>query len=129
GVGALLASFMYRGQVFRETFRYSVQGLALYPVFLTAVRFPSWGPMRVLNLRFMKYLGSISYSLYLVHHVILIAVERRLPNPQINGPLALAIAIAVSSAIWFLIERPFANLRKRLTHVRATPQPVPEASS
>lgn len=129
GVAALLASFIYRGHVFRETFRYTVQGAALYPVFVTAVRFPKWGPMRVLNLRFMKYLGSISYSLYLVHHVILIAVEHRWPNPQIVGPLALALSIAVSSAMWFSIERPFANLRKRLTHVRAAPAAVPEASS
>jgi len=129
GIAVLLASFLYRSEVFRETFRYTVQGLALYPVFVTAVRFPKWGPIRVLNLRFMKYLGSISYSLYLVHHVILIAVERRWPQPEIAGPLALAIAIAVSSAIWFSIERPFANLRKRLTHVRATPVAATDAST
>lgn len=129
GIIVLLASFMYRSEVFRETFRYTVQGLALYPVFVTAVRFPHWGPIRVLNLRFMKYLGSISYSLYLVHHVILIAVERQFPRPEIAGPLALVTAIAVSSVMWFSIERPFANLRKRLTHVRATPVAAAEPSA
>jgi len=128
GVAVLLASFMYRSTVFRETFRYTVQGLGLYPVFVTAVRFPNWGPNRVLNLRFMKYLGSISYSLYLVHHVILIAVERRWPRPEICGPLSLALAIAVSSAMWFLLERPFAKIRKKLTHARATSVVASEAA-
>jgi len=127
GVALLLASFAYRDETFRETFRYTVQGLALYPVFVTAVRFPKWGPNRVLNLRFMKYLGTISYSLYLVHHMVLIVVERLCSRPIVAGPVALLSAIAISSAIWFLLERPFAALRKRLTHVRAArPTPIEE---
>jgi len=128
GIAALLGSFMYRGEVFRETFRYTVQGLALYPIFVTTVRFPKWGPNRLLNLRFMKYLGSISYSLYLVHHMVLIVVERYALRPDITGPLALFVAIAISSAIWFTIERPFATLRKRLTHVSAPPAQAAEAT-
>jgi len=128
GIAVLLASFMYRSEVFRETFRYTVQGLGLYPIFVTAVRFPKWGPNRLLNLRFMKYLGSISYSLYLVHHMVLIVVERHSRRPEITGPLALLLAIAISSAIWYLVERPFATLRKRLTHVSAAPARVAQAS-
>jgi peptidoglycan/LPS O-acetylase OafA/YrhL len=77
----------------------------------------------------MRYIGSISYSLYLVHHVILIGVERYVPNKHISGPLALAISIALSSALWFSVERPFANLRKRLTHVRPAPVAVRAAGS
>ena len=128
GIAVLLASFMYRSEAFRETFRYTVQGLALYPIFVTTVRFPKWGPNRLLNVRFMKYLGSISYSLYLVHHMVLIAVERRSLRAEIAGPLALLLAIAISSAIWFLLERPFATLRKRLTHIGAVPAQVAEVS-
>ena len=47
----LLFSFVFRGEAFRETFRYSLQGVALVPVFVCAIRFPRWGLMKVLNLR------------------------------------------------------------------------------
>ncbi len=120
GIAALLGSFMFRDQLFRETIRYTVQGIALYPVFLSVVRFPNWGPFRLLNLRFMKYLGTISYSLYLVHHMVIIIVDRQALRPELAGPLALLSAIAISSLMWFALERPFAALRKRLTHVDAT---------
>src|SRR5262249_2568305 len=47
----LLFTFVYRGAAFRETLRYSLQGIALVPVFVVALRYPTWGPCRVLNLR------------------------------------------------------------------------------
>jgi len=117
GIAVLLASFIYRSEVFRETFRFTVQGLGLYPVFVTAVRFPEWGPMRLLNLRFMRFLGTISYSLYLVHHMVIIFVDRHGLRPTISGPLSLLSSIAIATAIWLLVERPFTRLRKRLTHL------------
>lgn len=124
GLALLFASFTFRNELFRETLRYTTQGLGLYPVFITAIRFPHWGPNRILNLRFVKYVGTISYSLYLVHHMVLIVVERRALRPEIGGPLALLCAIAISSLIWLLVERPFAALRKRLAHVHAVREPA-----
>jgi peptidoglycan/LPS O-acetylase OafA/YrhL len=117
GIATLLATFMYRSETFRETLRFSAQGLALYPVFVTAIRFPKWGPIRLLNLRFMRFLGTISYSLYLVHHMVIIFIDRRGLSPSVGGPLALAVSIAIATTIWLLVERPFTKLRKRLTHI------------
>jgi len=128
GVAALLASFAYRSETFRETFRFTVQGLGLYPIFITAIRFPNWLPMRLLNLRFMRFLGTISYSLYLVHHMVIIFIDRRGFSPSVSGPLALLTSIAIATAIWLFVERPFTKLRKRLAHVRRAPITVTEAN-
>jgi peptidoglycan/LPS O-acetylase OafA/YrhL len=108
----LLLTFVHRAPAFRETLRYSLQGVALVPIFVVALRWPSWGPCRVLNLRVMSFLGELSYSLYLVHHVLLGAL-RALPGVA-RAPLALALAIGIAWAIHELVEKPCARLRRRL---------------
>jgi len=117
-VATLLFSFAFRGEAFRETFRYSLQGVALAPVFVCAIRFPGWGFMRLLNLRPVAFVGVLSYSLYLLHHVILFAFRDRLQPPF--GPLtgavaALALSLVLAQLIHVVIERPCARLRRRFS--------------
>jgi peptidoglycan/LPS O-acetylase OafA/YrhL len=112
GLGALLATFVWRSPGFRETFRYSLQGVALIPVFVVAVRYPTWGPCRALNLRVMRFLGVLSYPLYLVHHVLLAALP--VTSGWVRAPLALALSIGVAWLIHELVEKPCARVRKRL---------------
>jgi peptidoglycan/LPS O-acetylase OafA/YrhL len=124
GLGALLTSFVYRDGTFRETLRYTLQGLGLYPLFIVAVRSPNWGPFRFLNLKPVKFVGALSYSLYLVHQiVIMILLEHfRWPN-LIGGPIALVLSFACAYAIYLFVEQPFAALRKRMAHGVRTPKP------
>ena len=114
GVVALLFSFVYRDAAFRETFRYTLQGVALCPVFIVAMRYPTWAPCRVLNLKVMSFLGVLSYPLYLVHHVILGALGAGPFGPLARASLALALSIAVAWAIHEVVEKPCARLRRRL---------------
>jgi peptidoglycan/LPS O-acetylase OafA/YrhL len=114
-VGALLVSFVYRNPAFRETFRYSVQGIALTPVFIAAVRYPSWGPFRLLNLPAMSFLGVLSYPLYLVHHVVLGAFAAPFGVGAVRALLALALSVAIAWAIHELVEKRCARLRRRLS--------------
>jgi peptidoglycan/LPS O-acetylase OafA/YrhL len=114
-LAALLVSFAYRDAQFRETFRYTLQGLALMPLFIVAIRYPSAPPFALLNVRWVRFLGVLSYSLYLVHQVYLFALGEWLgwhPLPQ--GALALALAIATAAALYYAVERPCARLRRRL---------------
>ena len=99
---------------FRETFRYSLQGIGLVPVFVVALRYPGWGPCRALNLRAMSFLGVLSYPLYLVHHVRARRARRRRPG-SLRAALALALSIGVAWAIHELVEKPCARLRRRLS--------------
>jgi peptidoglycan/LPS O-acetylase OafA/YrhL len=117
-IAVLLFTFLYRAPWFRETLRYTLQGMALTPLFVLAMREPSWGLFRVLNLPFLRHLGVLSYSLYLIHHVALYFFEAQLPhlNAVPRALLALAVSLALAEAIQRFIERPCARLRRRLAH-------------
>jgi hypothetical protein len=55
----------------------------------------------------MRYLGRISYSLYLWHWPVFILAQALLPAPSLTVRLGLvALSVAVSSLSYFLVERP-----------------------
>jgi peptidoglycan/LPS O-acetylase OafA/YrhL len=119
-LGVLLFTFVYRGDAFRETARYSLQGVALAPLFITSIRYPTWLPYRALNTRMASFIGVLSYSLYLVHHVILLAVQAHLAvDPVAQAVLSLALSIGVAWTIYRLVEKPCAALRRRLSRTKA----------
>ena len=117
-----IVSVAFRSTVFRETLRYSVQGLSLYPVFYLAIIHPEWRIFRWLNHRWVMHLGAISYALYLVHFVILYIVYHFVDtgnptvnlflNPVIAAPLSLFVAVL----FYHGVEQPVDRLRKRLGH-------------
>jgi peptidoglycan/LPS O-acetylase OafA/YrhL len=112
----LLASLLIRVDAFRETVRYSLQGLALIPVFIAAIRFPHWPIFAWLNSKLMKFLGSLSYSLYLVHLGVIFVVQNAIGQkpPWVYGVIALPISVLASWTIYKLVEKPCAALRRRL---------------
>jgi peptidoglycan/LPS O-acetylase OafA/YrhL len=116
GLALLLVTFTYRAPWFRETIRYTLQGLALTPLFVTAIRFPNWLPFRVLNAKAVAFIGALSYTLYLTHQVAMMGVDFWLPSlgKLANASLAFAIAFIVALAIHRFVEKPSARLRKRL---------------
>jgi peptidoglycan/LPS O-acetylase OafA/YrhL len=115
GIGLLLVTFLVRGAIFRETFRYTLQGIALTPIFIMAVRHPGWLLFRPLNWRPMRLLGGVSYTLYLVHHVVLEMVDRHLPTRGVvNVSVALLVSSAIACAMYFVVEKPCARLRRQV---------------
>lgn len=114
GIAALLFSFLYRGSAFRETFRYTLQGLALIPIFVVGIRNPGWGPFALLNLRGAKFVGLLSYSLYLIHQVVLAYCEKNLHLSAVTrGGVAIVISFALALVVHRYVERPTARLRRR----------------
>jgi len=115
--GALLFTLLYRGPVFRETLRYSIQGLALMPVFYLAVRFADAPVFRLLNRPWVKTLGTYSYAIYLIHYVVIMAIEKNLPaiaaRPYLLFPAALLISVAFASALERFVEPYFRQLRRK----------------
>jgi peptidoglycan/LPS O-acetylase OafA/YrhL len=135
GLLLLLFSFVNRDPVFRETWRYSLQGIGLFPMFLTAVRFPKWGPYPFLQLRFVRYVGTISFTLYLVHQVVLGGLaDHGLVYTPVVIPIALTLSLAIASASWYGIEKPCAGLRRKLATAAlenatiARPSGLPQAA-
>jgi peptidoglycan/LPS O-acetylase OafA/YrhL len=116
GATCLLVSFVVREPAFRESLRYSLQGLGLYPLFFLAIRYPRLAVMRFLNWRPLRFLGTLSYSLYLLHQIVIFSVYRNLKAPDnVRALLSFGIALLLAMLVWRLIEQPLGKLRSRLT--------------
>jgi peptidoglycan/LPS O-acetylase OafA/YrhL len=102
GAVLLLGTILYRQPEFRESFRYSLQGLALVPIFYFAVRFPNSGPFKLLSARFLVRIGVLSYGIYLIHDVVLSALPT---SVNIPNWARFGIALAVSVAFAALLDR------------------------
>jgi peptidoglycan/LPS O-acetylase OafA/YrhL len=80
------------------------------------VRHPDWYVFRPLNWRPMRFVGNLSYSLYLVHHVILKAVAAHSRLGTVSRALiALLVSLAIAWVIHVAVERPCGRLRRRLS--------------
>lgn len=115
-LGALLASLVIRDETFRHTWRYTLQSLAIAPlIYLAVARADRW-PFSWLNTRPMVYIGTVSYTIYLTHHVIILMVQRHLPGAAWPATtlVALALTLLVAEAMRRTVEEPCARLRKRL---------------
>lgn len=113
---AIVLTFLYRSDVFRETFRYTVQGIALFPVFVAAITYPNWLIFRVLNLSWVRFMGTLSFSFYLVHVTVIDAVAHYADAAPkwVQGVVALALSIALAYVLYRLVEQPLANARRKL---------------
>ena len=93
-----------------------MQALALIPLFIAAIRYQNTWPVILLNLPVVRFLGVLSYSLYLCHFIFLENVERIWgPNPVVTGAVSLACATAFATMVHYWIERPSTRIRKRLS--------------
>src|SRR5262245_37909526 len=127
GVAGLLVSFAVKSPQFLETVRYSLQGVALFPVFVVAVRYPTWSVFRLLNVRWVKFVGVLSYALYLLHPTVIFGVQKWLKWPLgLQAAAELALSLALALAIYYAVEQPSARLKKELLRrwSRAKPRPT-----
>ncbi len=69
---------------------------------------------KVLSSRPAVFLGTISYTMYLVHKLALTATRSLTPHPWLAAVAALGLTITWATFSWYLLERPLANLKERL---------------
>ncbi len=112
----LLFTLVFRSPVFRETFRYSLQGMALAPVLYYVVHAPDSRAGRLLNMRWLGILGTLSYALYLIHATVLEELARFFSSRLITGVLGLALSILLAYLVHIGIEKPLEKLRGKLRH-------------
>jgi peptidoglycan/LPS O-acetylase OafA/YrhL len=127
GFAGLVVSFAVKSPQFLETVRYSLQGVALFPVFVVAVRYPTWSVFRLLNVRWVKFVGVLSYALYLLHPTVIFGVQKWLKWPLgLQAAAELALSLALALAIYYAVEQPSAHLKKELLRrwSRAKPRPA-----
>ena len=129
GAGLLLLfTFVYRDPQFRETFRYSIQGIALMPIFYLAVMKPQSWPFVLLNSRIAVRIGIYSYSIYLIHRVIIVALVDNYPalggQPVLQAAFAFILSLAYAALIDRFVDSYFRRQRAAF-HRTPTVDPVP----
>jgi peptidoglycan/LPS O-acetylase OafA/YrhL len=126
GLLVLLITFSIPNEAFRETIRYSLQGLALIPLFsVILLDQPTTIVKRALSTPVMVLIGKLSYSIYLFH---LIA---RTPAEVVFGSgyriesmvSGLAVTVLLAYSVYVFVEKPIAKIRRQLREKKADPPP------
>lgn len=111
GGALLLATFVIRDETFRQTLRYSLQGLALMFVFTFAIQDRGWAA-QILASRPLRWLADISYTLYLIHMPMIRLVGPFVQSHTLAFVLGVVLAVAVSQAVREVIEKPLSRWRR-----------------
>ncbi len=116
-IAVLLLTLLYREEIFRETWRYGLQGMALFVLFLNlffernfvfAIAPLEWAPL--------AWIGKISYGLYLWHmpFTSFLQVDFGL---AVGSPLFVVLMVSLSLvftvASFYIVEKPFNRLRRK----------------
>lgn len=114
GLLAILVSLVLRDAFFRETLRYSVQGVGLFFVFKFLLEHRRTLVSAILESAPLKAVADWSYVLYLIHLPLLMAAEHSLGGLPLAGRYAIgyAAAFAFAALMQRCVERPLLNWRK-----------------
>jgi peptidoglycan/LPS O-acetylase OafA/YrhL len=117
GLLMLLLSLTIREPHFRETLRYTWQGLALLPIFYYVVANPCKWQTRWLSWKPLRWLGWVSYTMYLTHFLALQIVWAYTTwHPVLTGVVVAAICGVFSELVRRTIENPLRRMKRR-THL------------
>ncbi len=109
-------TFVLRDAAFRDTVRYSLQGMALMSVFTVVLTDdPKALSRRLLSSRPMVLVGQLSYSIYLFHLLARTPGEVFFGTPFGVGPVVSGLVLTgvLSYGLLIGVERPMARLRHR----------------
>ena len=67
----------------------------------------------ILNCKFLRLLGEWSYSIYLIHWVVIIKLAAHYRNSISMTILAIFEAIAVGALLYYIIENPIEKIRRK----------------
>lgn len=138
GMAVLLTSLAIRDPVFRNTFRYSLQGLGLMLAVPPLVNAPQLGwANRLLELAPLRWMGRRSYGAYLWHYAALSftaailgvagPLEAASRKEQLMGaPITLALTWTFAALSYTLVFKPSQRLKPFLTP-KALGQPADAA--
>lgn len=117
----LFATMLWSNEWYRQVFRYTIQSLLLAPIFAFVLTRTDHPLVRWLEWKPVRYLGWLSYVLYLCHAAVLETVRHFLSGTVSTVVLSLAISIAFATLMRYTLELPLQHLRERFRHVSEGP--------
>ena len=116
-VGLLLACLLIRDERFRESIRYTLQGIALVPLFYVTLHGQTLRHFtRMLTSKVLILIGKLSYSIYLYHWLALVIANWLVSTEKLSAQWLLPyylITVCLSVASYKLIEKPSLVLRRK----------------
>jgi len=126
-VGALLATSVWMstvgGFVYRDVVGFAIEPVLVAAVLAQAMALHESAPWRWLNWPWVRYLGVLSYSIYLYQQVVIGPVKRILAPapPLVQLVVTLGVLLLVAAASYHLVERPFLRLKERIGSRKGSP--------
>jgi peptidoglycan/LPS O-acetylase OafA/YrhL len=126
---AQAACLVIRDPMFRYTLRYTLQGISFFILVPAIINTESYTTIRnALSNKILVAIGKVSYSVYLLHMLVLKALDF-LPtqgHPYLYYACCIIGTALLSTFCYYVIERPIYRFRRGL-HTRpaiVSPQPV-----
>jgi peptidoglycan/LPS O-acetylase OafA/YrhL len=102
------------GSTYRNAVSFVIDPILIVILIVQVIAHPDFGLGILLNTGWMRYLGTISYSVYLYQQAVVRPVKSFGGSSlAISLPLTVLAVIVVASASYWIVERPFLNLKKR----------------
>lgn len=113
------AAGLQLGSTYRDAVGFVVDPLLVAVLIVQTIAYPSVGLGVALNWGWMRYLGTISYSVYLYQQIVMGPITKRLGSwPRLSVFVAILAVILAASASYWIVEQPFLRLKKRFEAVR-----------
>ena len=115
GVVVLIVSIAMRGELFRQTLRYTVQGVALFPIFVYVIRYSDSTVTRIMEWKVLTHIGDLSYSLYVVHYTVMFVVKIWVTtNPFLTLLITFTVSYIIAEFMRRYVELPSVRMRNRV---------------
>lgn len=114
-IGVLLFTILYRDELFRQTLRYTLQGIALLFILLPILYNNRYAFFKtLLSNNILTFIGRLSYSIYLFHWVALYICLRFFREGSVAWHFFnISITLILSLVSYYAVERSVARLRKK----------------
>jgi len=106
----ILLSVGIRADWFQQTFRYSMQSVAACILVIYGFTASRGGVQRVFDAvcrnRLLQVIGLASYSVYLVHLILIRLIQSSTLSPHVETVLGVFLAVGVGVGIYWVVEVP-----------------------
>jgi peptidoglycan/LPS O-acetylase OafA/YrhL len=110
---------------YRDTIEFVVAPVLIAVLIVQLIAFAEHPLTAPFNWGWMRYLGLLSYSIYLYQQVLIWPVMKAFRHYPVLGIVATIASIVIAAACsYHLVERPFLRLRSRVERIYFSPPPT-----